>query len=72
MQKTLLSLAMGMSLLLTLSACQPKLAAAPDVEAKDSTDQIRQSSVEKPPKPTTNNSAVDAKTCLALSDAMKK
>ena len=73
MQKTILSLTVGMSLLLTLSACQPKPAAAPDVEAKDSADQIRQSSVDKSPKPATaNNSAVDAKTCLALSDAMKK
>ena len=72
MQKTLLSLAMGMSLLLTLSACQPKLAAAPDVEAKDSTDQIRQSSVDKPPRPTTNNLAIDAKTCLTLSKSMQK
>lgn len=73
MQKTILSLTIGMSLLLTLSACQPKPAAAPDVEAKDSAEQIRQSSVDKAPKSATaNNSAVDAKTCLALSDAMKK
>ena len=73
MQKIILSFTIGMSLLLTLSACQPKPAAAPDVESKDSADQIRQSSVDKSPKPATaNNSAVDAKTCLALSDAMKK
>ena len=73
MQKTILSLTVGMSLLLTLSACQPKPASAPEVEVKDSADQIRQSSVDKSPKPAiANNSALDAKTCLALSDAMKK
>ncbi len=73
MQKTILSLTVGMSLLLTLSACQPKPESAPEVEVKDSADQIRQSSVDKSPKPAiANNSAVDAKTCLALSDAMKK
>ena len=74
MQKSLLSLAIGMSLLLlTLSACQPKSEAAPDIEAKDSADQINQSSVGKPLKSATlNNSAVDAKTCLALSEAMQK
>ena len=73
MQKTILSLAVGMSLLLTLSACQPKSAAAPEGEAKDSADQINQSSVKKSPKPAiANNSAVDAKTCLALSNAMQK
>ncbi len=73
MQKTLSSLTIGMSLLLTLSACQPKSAVVPEVEVKDSTDQIRQPSVNKTPKPViANNSAVDAKTCLALSDAMQK
>ena len=73
MQRILSSLTIGMSLLLTLSACQPKSAAAPEVEAKDSTDQISQSSVDKTPKPViANNSAVDAKTCLALSEAMQK
>ena len=73
MQKTILSLTVGMSLLLTLSACQPKPESAPEVEVKDSADQIRQSSVDKSPKPAiANNSAVDAKTCLELSDAMKK
>ena len=73
MQKSLLSLAVGISLLLTLSACQPKSAVVPEVEAKDSTDQISQSSVDKSTKPAiANNSAVDAKTCLALSDAMQK
>ena len=73
MQKSLLSLAIGMSLLLTLSACQPKSAAVPEVEAKDSADQISQPSVDKAPKPAiADNSAMDAKTCLTLSDAMKK
>ena len=73
MQKFLLSLAIGMSLLLTLSACQPKSAAAPEGEVKDSADQIRQPSVDKSTKPEiANNSAVDAKTCLALSNAMQK
>ena len=73
MQKIILSFSIGMSLLLTLSACQPKSSEVPEVESKDSADQIRQSSVDKAPKPATaNNSAVDAKTCLALSDAMKK
>ena len=73
MQKTLLSLAIGMSLLLTLSACQPKSAVAPEVEVKDSADQIRQPSVDKSTKlEITNNSAVDAKTCLALSKSMQK
>ncbi len=72
MQKTLLSLAIGMSLMLTLSACQPK-SEVPEVKTKDSGDQIRQSSVNKVPKSATaNDSAVDAQTCLALSDAMKK
>ena len=73
MQKSLLSLSIGISLLLTLNACQPKSAVVPEVEAKDSTDQISQPSVDKTPKPAiANNSAVDAKTCLALNDAMKK
>ena len=73
MQKFLLSLAIGMSLLLTLSACQPKSAAAPEVEVKDSADQIQQPSVDKSTKSEiANNSAVDAKTCLALSNAMQK
>ena len=72
MQKALLSLAIGMSLLLTLSACQPK-SEAPEVEVKDSTDHIRQPSVNKSPKPAiANHSAVDAKTCLALSKSMQK
>ena len=73
MQKSLLSIAIGMSLLLLpLSACQPK-SEVPEVKTKDSGDQIRQLSVNKLPKPAiANNSAVDAKTCLALSDAMKK
>ena len=73
MQKSLLSLAVGISLLLTLSACQPKSEAAPEVEAKDSADQISRPSVDRASKPTiSNNSVVDAKTCLVLSDAMKK
>ncbi|SLJ83460.1 hypothetical protein [Psychrobacter sp. DAB_AL43B] len=72
MQKTILSFTIGMSLLFTLSACQPK-SEAPEVEAKDSTDQIRQPSVNKTPKPAiADNSAVDAKTCLALSKSMQK
>ena len=72
MQKSLLSLAIGISLLLTLSACQPK-SEVPEVKTKDSGDQIRQPSVNKLPKPAiANNSAVDAKTCLALSEAMQK
>ncbi|OXL24596.1 hypothetical protein [Psychrobacter sp. DAB_AL32B] len=72
MQKTILSFTIGMSLLFTLNACQPK-SEAPEVEVKDSTDQIRQPSVNKSPKPTiADNSAIDAKTCLALSDAMQK
>ena len=73
MQKSLLSIAIGMSLLLlTLSACQPK-SEVPEVKTKDSGDQIRQPSVKKLPKPEiANNLAVDAKTCLALSDTMKK
>ena len=72
MQKTILSFTIGMSLLFTLSACQPK-SEAPEVEVKNSTDQIRQPSVNKSPKPAiANHSAVDAKTCLALSDAMQK
>ena len=73
MQKSLLSLAVGISLILTLSACQPKSAVVPEVETKDSTDQISQPSVNKTPKPViANKSAVDAKACLALSDAMQK
>ncbi|MDE4454415.1 hypothetical protein [Psychrobacter sp. DAB_AL62B] len=72
MQKTILSFTIGMSLLFTLNACQPK-SEAPEVEVKDSTDQIRQPSVNKSLKPTiADNSAIDAKTCLALSDAMQK
>lgn len=70
MQKTL-SLAIGISLLFTLSACQPK-SEAPTVEAIDSSAQP-QSSVEKSPKPiATDNAAIDAKTCLALNKSMQK
>ena len=73
MQKTLLSFAIGMSLMSMLSACQPKSAAAPEVQATDSADQIPQSSVDKSAKPTiSDNSAIDAKTCLALSNSMQK
>ena len=61
MQKTLLSLAIGMSLMSMLSACQPKSVAAPEVQATDSAEQSRQSSVNKVPKSATaNDSAVDA------------
>lgn len=71
MQKTL-SLAVGISLSFTLSACQPK-PEAPKVEAKDSSAQSRQSSVEKSPKPTvSDDSAIDAETCLALNKSMQK
>ena len=72
MQKTL-SLTIGISLLSTLSACQPK-PEAPNVEAKASSAQSRQPSIiEKSPKPVvSDDSALDAKTCLALNKSMQK
>ncbi|MBB3106666.1 hypothetical protein FHS24_001167 [Psychrobacter luti] len=75
MQKTILSLAIGLSFLLGMSACQPKSdASSKSNEAKDTEQVNTPTPIEKSAatsnKPT--DSALDAKTCLALNKSMQK
>ena len=75
MQKTILSLAIGLSFLLGVSACQPKSDASSEANEGENTEQVNKPApLEKSATKTTTatDSALDAKTCLALSDAMKK
>lgn len=75
MHKTILSLAIGLSFLLGMSACQPKSDASSESSEAKNTEQVNKPTpLEKSAtKPTTaTDSALDATTCLALSDAMKK
>ena len=75
MQKTILSLAIGLSFLLGMSACQPKSDASSETNEGKNTEQVNKPApLEKSATKTTTatDSALNAKTCLALSDAMKK
>ena len=75
MQKTILSLAIGLSFLLGVSACQPKSDASSEANEGENTEQVNKPApLEKSATKTTTatDSALNAKTCLALSDAMKK
>ena len=75
MQKTILSLAIGLSFLLGMSACQPKSDASSEANEGENTEQVNKPApLEKSATKTTTatDSTLDAKTCLALSDAMKK
>ena len=75
MQKTILSLAIVLSFLLGVSACQPKSDASSEANEGENTEQVNKPApLEKSATKTTTatDSALDAKTCLALSDAMKK
>lgn len=75
MQKTILSLAIGLSFLLGMSACQPKSDTSSESSEAKNIEQINKPTpLEKSAAKTTTatDSALDAKTCLALSDAMKK
>ena len=75
MQKTILSLAIGLSFLLGMSACQPKSDTSSESSETKNTEQVNTPTpLEKSATKTTTatDSTLDAKTCLALSDAMKK
>ena len=75
MQKTILSLAIGLSFLLGMSACQPKSDTSSESSEAKNIEQINKlTPLEKSAAKTTTatDSALNAKTCLALSDAMKK
>ena len=75
MQKTILSLVIGLSFLLGMSACQPKSDASSEANEGENTEQVNTPTPleESAAKTTTaTDSALDTKTCLALSDAMKK
>ena len=75
MQKTILSLTIGLIFLLGVSACQPKSDALSEAGEAKNTEQVnKQASLEKSATKTTTatDSALDAKTCLALSKSMGK
>lgn len=75
MQKTILSLAIGLSFLLGVSACQPKSDASSEANEGENTEQVNTPTpLEKSATKTTTatDSALDAKTCLALSKSMGK
>lgn len=75
MQKTILSLAIGLSFLLGMSACQPKSDTSSESSETKNTEQVNTpTSLKKSASKTTTatDSALDAKTCLELSKSMKK
>ena len=75
MQKTILSLAIGLIFLLGMSACQPKSDTSSESSETKNTEQVNTpTSLEKSATKTTTatDSALDAKTCLELSKSMKK
>ena len=75
MHKTILSLAIGLSFLLGMSACQPKSDASSEANKGKNTAQTNTpATLEKSAAKTTTatDSALDAKTCLALSKSMGK
>ena len=75
MQKTILSLAIGLSFLLGMSACQPKSDTSSESSEAKNTEQVNTPMpLKKSATKTTTatDSALDAKTCLALSKSMGK
>ena len=74
MQKSLLSFAIGTSLLVAVSGCQPKVetpAASNDTQKAEQNNQ--QPLIIEQPKPAViTEPAIDTKTCLALSKSMQK
>ena len=75
MQKTILSLTIGLSLFLGLSACQPTSNTSLESNDPKNAEQINtptpiETTISKPITPT--DSAIDAKTCLSLSNTIKK
>ena len=75
MQKPVLSLAIGLSFLLGVSACQPKSDASSEAtEGKNTAQTNTPAPLENSAAKTTTvtDSALDAKTCLALSKSMGK
>ena len=79
MQKTILSLTIGLIFLLSVSvgvsACQPKSDALSEANEAKNTEQVnKQASLEESATKTNTatDSALDAKTCLALSKSMGK
>ncbi len=74
MQKSLLSLAAAMGLLVALSGCQPKVetpAASNDTQKAEQNNQ-QPLSIEQPKPAMVKEPAIDTKTCLALNAAMQK
>ena len=76
LQLSLVTLGLATSLLLGISACQPK-SDTPSASAETNTTEnnVQTPIVKTPSKPVTvsaSASAIDAKTCLALSGAMQK
>ncbi|MFZ2843174.1 hypothetical protein [Psychrobacter sp.] len=74
MQKILLSLTTIMSLLVVLSGCQPKVETPAELNDTQKAEQDNQQplSIEQSKQAVVTEPAIDAKTCLALSDAIKK
>ncbi len=74
MQKTLLSLTTVMSLLIALSACQPKVETPTESSdtQKVAQDNQQSLSIEQSKPAVVTEQAIDAKTCLALNAAMQK
>lgn len=75
MQKTILSLTIGLSFFLGMSACQPKSDTSSESSETKNTEQVNTpTSLEKSATKTTTatDSTLDAKTCLELSKSMKK
>ncbi len=74
MQKTILPLAVSMSMLIALSGCQPKVETPAESNNPQKVEQDNQQllSMEQPKQAVVKESAIDAKTCLALSKSMQK
>tara|TARA_R110002051_G_scaffold941_1_gene4597 strand:- start:16781 stop:17338 length:558 start_codon:yes stop_codon:yes gene_type:complete len=75
MQKTILSLTIGLSLFLGLSACRPTSNTSLESHDSKNVEQVNtptpiETTTSKPSTPT--DSAIDAKTCLSLSNTIKK
>ena len=74
MQKSLLSLAAAMSVLIALSGCQPKVETPAGLNDTQKAEQNNQQPliIEQSKPAVVTEPAIDAKTCLALSDVMQK
>ena len=74
MQKTILPLAVSMSMLIALSGCQPKVETPAESKDTQKVEQDNQQllSMEQPKQTVVTEPAIDAKTCLALSKSMQK